>query len=287
LVAVNVPVGLLALVLGARALPHTRPAPHKFDWLSAALSAVTFGLGIVAIDSAGRGAALTTWVAEFAVAVVACVLLVRRQTHMVSPLLPVDLLRIPVFTLSVATSIASFCSQTLALTAIPFYFADRFGYSAVEIGLMVTPWPIAIAIAAPISGRLVERYSAGLLCGVGLVLLAAGLSALAMLPDHPTRLDVIWRMVLSGAGFGMFQTPNNRTMIGAAPRERSGGASGMQGIARALGMTTGATLVAVCLSRDPSNGTQLALFTGTVFALLGAILSVLRLSSAGARGTGR
>jgi DHA2 family multidrug resistance protein-like MFS transporter len=286
LFAVNVPVGLLTLVLGARSLPHTEPAAHKFDWQSAALSAVTFGLGIVAIDSAGRSAALTISVVEFAVAAVACVLLVRRQTHMVSPLLPVDLLRIPVFTLSVTTSIASFCSQTLALTAIPFYFADRFGYSAVEIGLMVTPWPIAVAIAAPTSGRLVERYSAGLLCGVGLVLLASGLCAVAMLPDHPERLDVIWRMVLSGAGFGMFQTPNNRTMISAAPRERSGGASGMQGIARSLGMTAGATLVAVCLSRDPTNGAQVALFAGVGFALLGATMSVLRLSPAGGRGAG-
>jgi MFS transporter, DHA2 family, multidrug resistance protein len=287
LFAVNVPVGLLILVLGAWSLPHTQPAAHKFDWPSAVLSAVTFGLGIAAIESAGHGAALTTSLAEFAAASVACVLLVHRQTHMVSPLLPVDLLRIPIFALSVATSIASFCSQMLALTAIPFYFANRFGYSAAELGLMITPWPIAVAVAAPIAGRLMERYPAGLLCGIGMVLLATGLGALATIPDNPALFDVVWRMALSGAGFGMFQTPNNRTMIAAAPRERSGGASGMQGIARTLGLTTGATLVALWLSRDPTNGSQLALFTGVGFALLGAMLSVLRLSAAGARGTGR
>ncbi|MCA6105709.1 MFS transporter [Bradyrhizobium sp. CNPSo 4026] len=286
LFAVNVPLGLLILMLGARSLPHTKPAAHKFDWPSAVLSAITFGLGIAAIDSAGHGAALPVCLAEFFVAAVACVLLVYRQTHTVSPLLPVDLLRIPVVALSVGTSITSFCSQMLALTAIPFYFANRFGYSAVEIGLMVTPWPIAIAIAAPVAGLLVERYSAGLLCGVGLVLLATGLSALAMISEHPALLDVVWRMLLCGAGFGMFQTPNNRTMIAATPRERSGGASGMQGIARALGMTTGATLAALCLDRDPTSGTQLALFTGAGFALLGATLSVLRISPAGRRAAG-
>jgi MFS transporter, DHA2 family, multidrug resistance protein len=284
LFAVNVPLGVITLVLGARSLPHTRPAPHEFDWRSAALSALTFGLGIAAIDSAGRGAVPTIWLVEFAVVTISCVLLVPRQVSMVSPLLPLDLLRIPVFALSVTTSIASFCSQMMALTAIPFYFANRFGYSAVEIGLMITPWPIAVALAAPMSGRLADRYPAGLLCGIGLVLLAAGLSALAMLPDHPALFDVIWRMVLSGAGFGMFQTPNNRTMIAAAPRERSGGASGMQGIARTLGMTAGATLVALCLGRDPGSGPRLALLTGMGFALLGAMLSVLRLSRAGARG---
>jgi DHA2 family multidrug resistance protein-like MFS transporter len=175
----------------------------------------------------------------------------------------------------------------LALTAIPFYFANRFGYSAVEIGLLVTPWPIAISIAAPIAGILVERYSAGLLCGIGLVLLAIGLSALAMISEHPALLDVVWRMLLCGAGFGMFQTPNNRTMIGATPRERSGGASGMQGIARALGMTIGATLAALCLARGPTSGAQLALFTGAGLALLGATFSVLRISPAGKRGADR
>jgi len=284
LFAVNIPLGLLTLVLGLRSLPHTERAPHRFDWPSAILSAVTFGLGIVAIGSAGHGAASTISVMEFVIAAAAGILLVYRQTHMVSPLLPLDLLRIPLFTLSVITSIASFCSQMLALTAIPLYFASRFGYSAVDIGLMMTPWPIAVAVASPISGRLVERYPAGLLCGIGLVLFGIGLSTLAMIPDHPARLDVVWRMVLSGVGFGLFQTPNNRTMIGAAPRERSGGASGMQGIARALGMTIGATLVALCLSREPANGAQVALFTATGFALLGAMLSVLRLSPIGARG---
>jgi DHA2 family multidrug resistance protein-like MFS transporter len=277
----------VTLALGARYLPHTERAPHTFDWQSAFLSAITFGLGIAAIDSAGHGEAWTIYLLQFTAAVIAGILLVYRQTHMASPLLPVDLLRIPVFALSIATSIASFCGQMLALTAIPFYFANRFGYSAVEIGLLVTPWPITVAFAAPIAGRLVERYPAGLLGGIGLVLFAAGLAALAMIPDNPAALDVVWRMALAGAGFGLFQTPNNRTMIAAAPRERSGGASGMLGTARLLGQTTGAALVALCLGRDPDHGTQLALFTGTGFALVGAALSMLRLSPAGARGADR
>jgi MFS transporter, DHA2 family, multidrug resistance protein len=98
---------------------------------------------------------------------------------------------------------------------------------------------------------------------------------------------VIWRMALSGAGFGLFQTPNNRTMIAAAPRERSGGASGMLGTARLLGQTTGAALVALFLARYPKEGTQVSLFVGVGFALVGASLSVLRLSPAGARGAER
>ncbi|MDE2377879.1 MFS transporter [Bradyrhizobium sp.] len=284
LFAINIPLGAAALALGWRCLPHTNRAAHSFDWQSAGLSAVTFGVGIFAIDSVGHGEPLLACLVEFGAALAAGALLIYRETHEAAPLLPVDLLRIPIFALSIATSIASFCAQMLAFVAIPFYLQSRFGYSAVHMGLLITPWPITVAFAAPLAGRLVEIYPAGLLGGIGLLLFGAGLASLAVLPADPAPLDVVWRMALAGLGFGLFQTPNNRTMIAAAPRERSGGASGMLGTARLLGQTTGAALVALFLGRYPVEGTRIALLTGVGFALCGALLSMLRLSPAGARG---
>jgi MFS transporter, DHA2 family, multidrug resistance protein len=284
LFAINVPLGVVTLALGMRYLPHTRPSVHAFDWQSAGLSAITFGLGIAAIDSAGHGEALYLWLAELAIAAVAGALLVYRQTHLPAPLLPVDLLRIPIFALSIGTSIASFSGQMLAFVSIPFYLESHFGYTAVQIGLLVTPWPIAVAFAAPLAGRLVERYPAGLLGGIGLLLFAAGLASLAFMPAAASPFDVAWRMALAGAGFGLFQTPNNRTMIAAAPRERSGGASGMLGTARLLGQTIGAALVALFLARYPEQGTRISLLVGVGAAALGATLSMLRLSEAGSQG---
>src|SRR5262249_55948146 len=143
------------------------------------------------------------------------------------------------------------------------------------------------ATAAVISGWLAEHLPAVLLCVIGLLLFALGLGSLALLPAHPSIPDVIWRMALSGFGFGLFQTPNNRTMIAAAPRERSGGASGMLGTARLLGQTTGAALVALFLARFPDEGTQVSLLAGVAFALVGATLSMLRLSEVGSRGAER
>ena len=284
LFAVNIPFGIVAWLIGRNFLPHTPKAPHPFDWRGALLSAVTFGIGIAAIDSAGHGEQPLLYVSEFIIAVVAGVILVRRERHATSPLLPVDLLRIPIFSLSILTSIASFCAQMLAFVALPFYLEERFGYSAVQIGLLITPWPLGVALTAPLAGRMTERYSAGLLGGVGLLVFAGGLAALAMLPLHPTTIDIVWRMALAGAGFGMFQSPNNRTMIAAAPRERSGGASGMLGTARLLGQTTGAALVALLLARYAIEGTRISLMVGVGFALAGAALSMLRLSEAGAKG---
>lgn len=284
LFAVNLPVGIAAVAVGLRALPHTPRVSHAFDWRGALLSAVTFGLGIAAIDSAGHGEAPYLFISEFLIAVIACAILVRRERRAALPMLPVDLLRIPIFALSICTSVASFCAQMLAFVALPFYLQDHFGYSVVEIGLLITPWPIGVAFAAPLAGRLAERYSAGLLGGIGLLIFAAGLASLAVIPPQPALTDIIWRMGLAGIGFGLFQSPNNRTMIAAAPRERSGGASGLLGTARLLGQTIGAALVALLLARYPSQGTRIALEVGVGFALMGAALSALRLSPGGAKG---
>jgi DHA2 family multidrug resistance protein-like MFS transporter len=283
LFAINIPFGLAALALGWNCLPRTPLAVHAFDWKSAIASAVTFGAGIAAIDSFGHGEALALYGSEALIAVTAGCLLIALQKGAPAPLLPVDLLRIPIFTLSISTSVVSFCAQMLAFTALPFFLHER-GFSAVQIGLLITPWPLAISLMAPLAGRLVERYPAGLLGGIGLIVFSAGLTALALLPGHPHIGDVAWRMALAGGGFGLFQSPNNRTMVAAAPRERAGGASGMLGTARLLGQTTGAALVALLLARYALRGTELALGLGAGLALLGAGLSALRLSPAGARG---
>ena len=100
------------------------------------------------------------------------------------------------FALSIATSICSFAGQMLALVSLPFLLQNQLHFTAVETGLMITPWPIAISIVSPISGRLADRYPAGLLGAVGLVVFAGGLFSLAMLPQHAGTADIVWRMAL-------------------------------------------------------------------------------------------
>ena len=194
------------------------PTPGvSFDFGSAVLSALTFGLLITAIAGLGHGEGLGDVGAELFLVVGLIIVLVARQMARTAPLLPIDLLRIPLFALSVATSVCGFVAQAMALVALPFLFENTLGFDAVETGLLMTPWPLTVAVIAPISGRLADRYPVGILSGIGLAVMSVGCCSWRYLPAHPTPLDIIWRMTICGLGFGFFNTPNNRAILTTAP----------------------------------------------------------------------
>ncbi|MCJ9711869.1 MFS transporter, partial [Bordetella hinzii] len=208
---------------------------------------------------------------------VCLLLLLYRQAGHPAPILAVDLLRRPIFALSAATAVCAFATQALAFVSLPFMLQQVLGYSQVETGFLITPWPVLAALAALIAGRMSDRYPAGMLGGVGLAVLALGMCGLAMMPDHPSVWDIAWRMALCGAGFGFFQSPNLRAIISAAPPGRAGGASGMVGTVRLLGQSSGAALVAASLHMAGMGGTGWALWLGTVCAALASTASFARL----------
>jgi DHA2 family multidrug resistance protein-like MFS transporter len=283
LFAINVPLGLVALSLTG-ALPRTPLSGNRFDGASAVLNGVTFGLFIIALDGFAHGENHLAVLGEFALSLVIGTVFIRRQFGRAGPMLPVDLFRLPVFSLSIAASICCFTAQSLSFIALPFLFQVAGGMSQIGTGLLITPWPLSVVIVAPIAGRLSDRVSAGLLGGIGLAALAAGLLLISLLPAHPAAWNVAWRMVLCGAGFGLFQTPNNRMMLGSAPRERSGAASGMLSTARLLGQTTGGAIVAIAFGLSQAAGGSVgqgalaAITTGAGFAALAALVSLSRLT---------
>jgi DHA2 family multidrug resistance protein-like MFS transporter len=190
-----------------------------------------------------------------------------------------------VFALSAATAVCSFAVQGLAFVSLPFYFEDILHRSQVETGFFLTPWPLVVAIMAPIGGRLSDRFPAGLLGGIGLVLLGIGMALLALLPADPSIANIVWRMMICGIGFGFFQTPNMKAIMSSAPPHRSGSASGIVATARLIGQTLGAALAALCFSLAGHDGATLALALGAGFAGLGSVTSLLRLTVSPARRT--
>ena len=280
LFAVNIPMGLIALSLSRRFLPANpvRISGHRFDWRDAVMNALTFGLLMASVEGFSHG--LDPRILSLGVAALLIVgfLFIRGQLREPYPILPFDLLRIPIFSVSVLTSICSFLGQMLAMVALPFYLQEACGYDDVQTGLLLTAWPAVIMVVAPAAGMLVERIHAGILGGTGLTAMAAGLFLLAFLPEHPTDFDIIWRLVLCGAGFGLFQSPNNSILIASAPPERSGSASGMLATARLIGQTTGAALMALLFHIVPENSTHTALLLAGGFAVTGAVISLARIS---------
>jgi DHA2 family multidrug resistance protein-like MFS transporter len=289
LFAINLPLGVFAMGLAGAILPRSEPMARRFDLTAAFLNAVTIALFIIGVGGlgapnvesgrAGESAYLVPAI-EIVFACLAAAALVRHQRRRTAPLLPLDLLRIPVLSLSALTSICSYTAQTLALLALPFVLQHEFARSATTTGLLITPWPFVIVFVAPLAGRLSERYTPGLLGGIGLAIMTLGLVLLTALPSAPSNLDIVWRVAVCGMGFGFFQTPNNRIMLTSAPHERSGAAGGLMTMSRMVGMTFGAALAAMVFDICGPHGASVALFFGAISSAMGVVVGAVRMTRA-------
>jgi MFS transporter, DHA2 family, multidrug resistance protein len=284
LFGINVPLGVITILIALYALPENERASRGFNFAGAALYAGALGLLVSGLQSLAHHAATALALLQIVGGCALGWLLARHELPRHAPIVPFDLLRARLFSLSLATSICSFMAQMAALVALPFEI-QRLGHSAVETGLFMTPWPVALALTAPVAGRLADRYAAGALGGLGLLVLAGGLVLLALFPATASPAGLVWRMALCGLGFGLFQAPNNRAIMAAAPRARSGAAGGMLSAARLLGQTLGAAAVAILFRAYGVAGPDFALGLAALLALTGAAISALRLTGIPTEGT--
>jgi DHA2 family multidrug resistance protein-like MFS transporter len=274
LFAVNLPIGALVL-LACSGLPHPPGSARRLDVLSIALNAGLFAALVLGSDRLlTQPAAGLALVALGAVGLVA---LVRREMPQPAPLIPIDLLRSHSFRISVLASVCCFTGQMASYVALPFYIQHGLGQSAFATGLLMTPWPLAVMLAAPLAGRLSAKVSTAWLCAIGGAGLALGLALCAAWPMHGHLAPLVAFTSLAGLGFGFFQTPNNRNMLLSAPKERSGAAGGMQGAARLTGQTLGSLLMGVLFTVLPGPvAPRWGLGLAAVCALAGGVISTLR-----------
>tara|TARA_R110001606_G_C15061621_1_gene614832 strand:- start:43 stop:663 length:621 start_codon:yes stop_codon:yes gene_type:complete len=187
-------------------------------------------------------------------------------------MLPIDLLRLPVFACSIGSSICGFCAQMIAFVALPFYFHDVLGYSITVTGLLMTPWPLTTAVVAPLAGRLADKYSPIHLTGMGMALFAIGLFSTILAPADGSYIGMIAALAVCGAGFGLFQAPNNRLMLTSAPRDRAGGASGMLSTARLTGQSIGAATAAILIGTSGQFDLTTIMIAASIAAALSALI---------------
>ena len=259
-------------------LPRPPGTARRIDRASAALNALGFATLILGVARITTEPVLAS--ALLVVAVISFVVLVRREMPRSAPLVPLHLLRARPFRISVLASVCCFAGQMASYVALPFHLQHALGQSDLATGLLMTPWPLVVAVAGPLSGRLADRVSNGLLCAVGGVFLAAGLAIAAALPVAGSLVPLEGCLMLGGLGFGLFQTPNNRNMLLSAPKERSGAVGGMQATARLLGQTIGSVLMALLFTvASTAAALRIGLAVGAALTLAGGLVSAMRIGA--------
>ncbi len=274
LFALNLPLGGLVL-LACRALPDLAGTARPLDRFSVALNAAVFASLVVGAEVLVEQPVLAA--ALLAAAAISLAVLIRREMPKAAPLIPLDLLRAESFRISVLASVCCFAGVTMGLLALPFYLQHSLGQDTLMTGLYMTPWPLTVAVAAPLSGYLANRISTAWLCAAGGACLALGLAAASLWPLHGSALPLVPITMLCGLGFGLFQVPNNRNMFLSAPCERAGAAGGMQGAARLAGQTAGGVVMSLLFTvASVDAAPRVGLGIGAVLTFAAGLVSMLR-----------
>ncbi len=236
---VNVPLGVIGFLATLFLLKEKRARKDvRFDPLGALLLAVGFAALTLGLSFGQEwGWASPLLIGTLALAVVALGLLIVVERRVESPILDLTLLRSRVFVSANISLILNFLALFAVSFLLPFYFEQLRHFSTQEAGLLLTPLPLTIAIVAPINGALADRVGTRWLAGGGLTIACVGLVLLGGLTVRSSVFDIAWRLVVTGAGQALFQSPNNSALMGAAPRGAQGVAAGFLATGRVVGQS--------------------------------------------------
>lgn len=252
LFGVNIPLGIAALLVGVRYFPRNHSFSPFFDYFSAILSAMTIGSLLLLFGNKEFGLPQNLLVTIAFIAILSAPLLIIRQYNVAMPFVPFDLIGKPIIGLSLLIGFLSFCSQTVAMVIIPFFLNANTSLSLVEIGIAISAWPMTVIAIVPIAGVLADNKRAQVICELGLAISAIGLVAVGLANKETSLYDLMFRMAICGIGFGLFQSPNTRTIIAATPISRSGSVGGMISTNRVCAQTAGASIAAMLFANNGS-----------------------------------
>lgn len=278
---INLPLGLVGVVAGLRILGgvhQVRPADASFDAAGTVLSVLGLGMLIYVLREGLHLALAIAW----ALGLLGLLMLagfVWHEARSRAPLLQPRLFRRRAFASATGSSLLSFCSRAGSFFLMPFFLQHVQGYGPAAVGFMMTSFPIAVALVAPISGTLSDRLGTRGLTTAGQLLNATALGLMALLgADAPLAL-VLLPQVMLGMGTALFTPPNNKELLSAVEPEDLGMAAGMLAVMRNLGLMLGTGLVSLVLAlrgADFMGGFRLALALCCLIALASALVASVR-----------
>lgn len=242
---VNVPLGIVTLFMVWRVVPASarRAQGQRFDVTGAVLMFLTLGsyaLGMTLGQRLGFERGLI--IGLLSGSVVGLLLFVWVEGRVSSPMLDLSLFRNVLFSLNLLMGFLTFI-MIGGMFIFPFFLELVQGYPTEQVGLMMSIFPVMMGITAPLSGALSDRFGSRIISLAGLAVIVAGCVAISTLYEEVSVIGYLLRLAPLGIGMGMFQSPNNSAIMGAAPREKLGVASGLLALVRTLGQTTGLPLI--------------------------------------------
>lgn len=241
---VNVPLGIVGILTTLKFLTEKpRLGRARFDPAGAALLAVglaSLTLGLSFGQEWGWGSARL--IISIVVGVVALVAMVFVEPRVAHPVVDLRLLRNRVFASANVSLVLSFLALFAVSFLLPFYLEELRGFSTLEAGFLLTPLPLTIAVIAPISGSLADRIGTRWLAATGLAIACVGLVLISQLNASSSIFDIVWRLIVTGSGQALFQSPNNSALMGAAPRGQQGSAAGFLATGRVIGQSVSVAL---------------------------------------------
>lgn len=249
---VNLPIGIFGILMGIRFIPHSiPPGGQKFDIPGAlTLFASLFSLLLGLTNGQNTGFLQPLTMGLFAGFLVFLVIFLRIEKRSASPMIDLSMFRNKLFSVNLITGFITFVTSAGLVLLMPFYLQNVLRLDPGLAGLMLTTVPISMGIVAPISGSLSDRLGSRPLTVAGLAVLALAYVGASTLSTTTSIIGYVLRFIPIGIGMGLFQSPNNSAIMGSAPRERLGVASGLLSITRTLGQTSGiAVLGAIWASR--------------------------------------
>jgi len=242
---VNLPLGVLGILLSIRFIPSTRPqGGQRFDFLGAFAMLVSLLLFLLSL-TLGQQYGFTSpivLIMLFSSGLLLCafVLIEQRSSQ---PMIDLRLFRNRLLSINLITGFLTFFAIAGTTFLMPFYLENVLGFDSRRVGLLMATVPVAMGIVAPISGALSDRWESRRIVAIGLGILLTGYYLISNLNLQTNTTEYILRFLPIGLGMGIFQSPNNSAIMGAAPKERLGVVSGILAINRTLGQTTGIAIM--------------------------------------------